>query len=290
MDEKEEQQLPTVDDLVSTFIDVSEEAISVRIDPEAMTNATVHALHFADLINAIDIAYADAFDRKPMKMSGMQMDGGIDKMKMSGMQMDGGIDKMKMSGMQMDGGIDKMKMSGMQMDGGIDKMKMSGMQMDGGIDKMKMSGMQMDGGIDKMKMSGMQMDGGIDKMKMSGMQMDGGIDKMKMSGMQMDGGIDKMKMSGMQMDGEGNSSSISNLGSYQTGKELTNTAINLFNSTIKQNAPDNATERINTIEGGLVQLKKIIEAKNQYDDAMGIIHGIIHTKTQDTFNLPLKIN
>lgn len=161
LDEKE-RELPTIDDLVTTFNDVSEKPISLRIDLEALTNATVHALHFADLINEIDIAYANAFDRKPMNMSGMQM------------------------------------------------------------------------------------------------------------------------------DGEGNSSSISNLASYQTAKELINTAINLFNSTIKQNAPDNATERVNIIEGGLVQLKEIIEAKNQYDDVMGIIYGIIHTKTQEIFNLSLK--
>jgi hypothetical protein len=69
--------------------------------------------------------------------------------------------------------------------------------------------------------------------------------------------------------------SVANIASYQTAKELTNIAIELFNSTIKQNIPSNATDNANVIEAGLQQLKDMIEAKAPYDKVMGIIHGII---------------
>jgi hypothetical protein len=81
---------------------------------------------------------------------------------------------------------------------------------------------------------------------------------------------------------------ISNMVSYQTAKELTNVAIDLFNSTIKQNIPSNATENANAIESSLQQLKDLIESKGSYDKVMGIIHGIIQTNTQEAFKLPLK--
>ena len=58
---------------VENFNDIIEEAISVRIDPDAMTNSTIHALHFANLINSIDLSYADALNTKPMNMSAMNM-------------------------------------------------------------------------------------------------------------------------------------------------------------------------------------------------------------------------
>ena len=44
---------------VENFNDIIGEAISVRIDSDALTNATIHALHFANLINSIDLSYAD---------------------------------------------------------------------------------------------------------------------------------------------------------------------------------------------------------------------------------------
>ena len=81
---------------------------------------------------------------------------------------------------------------------------------------------------------------------------------------------------------------VTNIASYQTAKELTNNAIELFNSTIKQNISSNATQNANAIESGLQQLKDMIESKAPYDKIMGIIHGIIQTNTQEIFNLPLK--
>ena len=81
---------------------------------------------------------------------------------------------------------------------------------------------------------------------------------------------------------------VTNLASYQTAKELTNNAIDLFNSTIKQNISSNATENANAIGSGLQQLKDMIESKAPYIEVMGIIHGIIQTNTQEIFNLPLK--
>jgi hypothetical protein len=81
---------------------------------------------------------------------------------------------------------------------------------------------------------------------------------------------------------------ISNMASYQTANELTNDAIELFNSTIKQNIPSHATENSKAIESGLQQLKNMIESKASYNKMMGIIHGTIQTNTLEVFNLPLK--
>ena len=39
-----------------------------------MTNATIHALHFTNLINRIDLSYANALGTKPMNMSAINMD------------------------------------------------------------------------------------------------------------------------------------------------------------------------------------------------------------------------
>ena len=58
---------------VENFNDIIGEAISVRIDSDALTNATIHALHFANLINSIDLSYADALGTQPMNMSAMNM-------------------------------------------------------------------------------------------------------------------------------------------------------------------------------------------------------------------------
>jgi hypothetical protein len=70
---KEVNNNQEISETVKTFNDVKEEAISVRIDQDALNNATVHALHFADLINSIDASYAIALGTKPMNMSAMNM-------------------------------------------------------------------------------------------------------------------------------------------------------------------------------------------------------------------------
>ena len=58
-----------ISDSVNNFNDILAEAISVRIDSDALTNATINALHFADLINSIDLSYANAIGTKPMNIS-----------------------------------------------------------------------------------------------------------------------------------------------------------------------------------------------------------------------------
>jgi hypothetical protein len=100
-------------------------------------------------------------------------------------------------------------------------------------------------------------------------------------------------MASMSKDTDHNSnatetSTITNMASYQTAKELTNVSIDLFNSTIKQKVPSNATETASTIESSLQQLKDMIESKDPYDKVMGVIHGPIQTNMLETFNLPLK--
>jgi hypothetical protein len=107
------------------------------------------------------------------------------------------------------------------------------------------------------------------------------------------GSSDSSMASSMSKDTDNTSnatetSTITNIASYQTAKALTNVAIDLFNSTIKQNIPSNATENANTIESNLQQLKDVIESKAPYNKVMSVIHGPIQTNTQEAFNLPLK--
>jgi len=62
-----------ISNVVKNFNDITEEAVSVRIDSDALTNETVQALHFSNLINSIDVSYATAVGTEPMNMSAMNM-------------------------------------------------------------------------------------------------------------------------------------------------------------------------------------------------------------------------
>ncbi|MGZ5551563.1 MAG: hypothetical protein ACXWE7_12335 [Nitrososphaeraceae archaeon] len=194
--------------LVKKFNEIIGEAISVRIDQDTLTNATVHALHFANLINSIDLSYADALGTKPMNMSSMNMGDDNSKSHDNNNKLSSTSNKNN---------------------------------------------------------------------TMSDMKMNHG----------------DSSMASMSKDTDNNSNAtengtVANIASYQTAKELTNNAIDLFNSTIKQNIPSNATDNANAIESGLQQLKDMIESNASYDKVMGIIHGILQTNTQEIFNLPLK--
>ena len=196
---------------VENFNDIIGEAISVRIDPDATTNATIHALHFANLINSIDLSYADALGTKPMNMSAMNMNMSNDDSSIS---------------------------------------------------------------------HGNNTNNNSNSNNNN-----------TMSDMKMNQGVSSMASMSKDTDNTSNATengTVANIASYQTAKELTNKAIELFNSTIKQNIPSNATENANAIESGLQQLKDMIESKAPYDKVMGIIHGIIQTNTLEIFNLPLK--
>ena len=185
---------------VKNFNDVLAEAISVRIDSDALTNATINALHFANLVNSIDLSYSNAFGLKPMNMSTMNMGNN----------------------------------------------------------------------------SSMSHGNNTNNNTMPNMKMNHG---------------DSMTSMSKHTDNNPNTTdniTIANMASYQTANELTNEAIELFNSTIKQNIPSNATENAKAIESGLQQLKNMIESKVSYNKIMGIIHGTIQTNMQEFFNLPLK--
>jgi hypothetical protein len=201
--ERREEQNQNIPTSIEHFKDVISEGISVRIDPDAMTNATIHALHFANLINSIDLSYADALGTKPMNMSAMNMD--------------------------------------------------------------------------------------------NDSSMSHGNNNNTMSDTKMDHRDNSSNMKSMGKDTSNNSNTnetntvVTNIASFQTAKELTNNAIELFNSTIKQNISSNATtDNGNVIEYSLKQLKNMIESKEPYYKIMGIIHGVIQTNTQDIFKLSLK--
>jgi hypothetical protein len=208
---------------VENFNDILAEAISVRIDPDAMTNSTIHALHFVDLINTIDQSYADALGTEQMNMSAMNMN--------------------------------------MKMNMSHDDNRSSSMS----------HGNNTNSNSNNNTITGMNMNH------------DDGVSS-SMTSMSMNKDTDKNSNAATK-----NGTTIDNTGSYQTAKELTNIAIELFNSTIKQNIPSNATtDNANAIEEGLKQLKDMIGSKAPYDKVIGIIHGIIQTNTQEAFNLPLK--
>jgi len=179
-----------IENILKNFNDVSLEAVTVRITPEALNNATVHALHFGDLINYVDLAYATAFDTKPMNMSATDMHHEEEETNMTGTDMAHEEEETNMTGTDMAHEEEKMN--------------------------------------------------------------------------------------------------ITNLASYQTAKELTNIAIDLYNSNLKEHASVNATEKADSIEAGLQQLKESIEAKKPYTETMGIIHGLIQTNLKEIFNLPVK--
>ena len=188
-----------ISDSVKNFNDVLAEAISVRIDSDALTNATINALHFANLINSIDLSYANALGTKPMNMSAINM--------------------------------------------------------------------------------------GNNSTMSHGNNTNNTNPNMKMNH------GDSISSMSKHTDNNPNTTdniTISNMASYQTAKELNNDAIELFNSTIKQNIPSNATENSKDIESGLQQLKNMIGSKVSYNKIMGIIHGTIQTNTLEVFNLPLK--
>jgi hypothetical protein len=208
---------------VENFNDILAEAISVRIDPDAMTNSTIHALHFANLINSIDQSYADALGTEPMNMSAMNMN----------------------------------------------------MKMNMSHDDNRSSSMSHGNNSNS--------NSNNNTMTVMNMNHDDGVSS-RMTSMSMNKDTDKNSNAATK-----NGTTIDNTGSYQTAKELTNIAIELFNSTIKQNIPSNATtDNANAIEAGLKQLKDMIGSKAPYDKVIGIIHGIIQTNTQEAFNLPLK--
>jgi len=197
--EKNNNNNQDISDSVKNFNDVLAEAISVRIDSDALTNATINALHFANLINSIDLSYANALGTKPMNMSAINM--------------------------------------------------------------------------------------GNNSTMSHGNNTNNTNPNMKMNH------GDSISSMSKHTDNNPNTTdniTISNMASYQTAKELTNDAIQLFNSTIKQNIPSNATENSKDIESGLQQLKNMIESKVSYNKIMGIIHGTIQTNTLEVFNLPLK--
>jgi hypothetical protein len=199
----QEKNNQDISEAVKNFNDVIEEAISVRIDQDALTNATVHALHFADLINSIDMSYATVVSVKPMNMSTMHM---------------------------------------------------------------ATNNSMVYGNNNNIISSDIKKDHG-DSSSSSIVDMSKNTD---------------------HNSNATETSTITNIASYQTAKELTNVAIDLFNSTIKQNIPSNATENANTIESNLQQLKDMIESKAPYNKIMGVIHGPIQTNIQEAFNLPLK--
>jgi hypothetical protein len=209
----QEKNNKDISETVKTFNDVIEEAISVRIDQDALTNATVHALHFANLINSIDVSYATAVGTEPVNMSAMNMHA--------------------------------------------------------------------------MNMGTAENDNNMSHNN------NHNNSNSNMANMDMDRESNDSSMANMSQHTANNSnaietSTITDIATYQTAKELTNVATDLFNSTIKQNIPSNATDNSNTIESSLQQLKDMIESKAPYDKVMGVIHGPIQTNMLETFNLPLK--
>lgn len=203
-----------IQETVNIFKDIIGEAISSRINPDVLNNATVQALHFADLINWIDVSYANALGTKPMNMSGMNI-----------------------------------------------------------------SGMNVK---ESRSISGGNNSNIISLSSSLSMNMNR---EDSSSSNSMANRTQNITNTSNAMNA---STSISNLASYQTTKELTNVAMILYNSSIKLNIPSNAIDNANAIEFGLQQVKDMIDSKAPYNKVMRVIHGPIQTNVQEAFNLPLK--
>jgi hypothetical protein len=63
-----------IDKTVLDFEAVLDEAITVRIADDILNNSTTQALRLANLVNEIDINYADSFNVQPYNTSAMSMD------------------------------------------------------------------------------------------------------------------------------------------------------------------------------------------------------------------------
>ena len=65
---------PEIDKTVLDFEAVLDEAITVRIADDILNNSTTQALRLANLVNDIDINYADSFNVQPYNTSAISMD------------------------------------------------------------------------------------------------------------------------------------------------------------------------------------------------------------------------
>ncbi|HEX5185336.1 MAG TPA: hypothetical protein VFV86_00470, partial [Nitrososphaeraceae archaeon] len=70
---EQENNSQGINETIKNFNDIIGETISVRIDQDALNNATVQALHFANLINLIDQSYAAALGEKHLNMTAMNI-------------------------------------------------------------------------------------------------------------------------------------------------------------------------------------------------------------------------
>ena len=193
-----------INETIKNFNDVIGETISVRIDQDALNNATVQALHFADLINLIDQSYAAALGEKHLNMSAMNVS----------------------------------------------------------------TQNNISHGHNNNNMS-------------SDVEMDNHDNNVSSN-------ITEMHKNTKHNSNGTETGKITDIASYQTAKELVNVATDLFNSTVKENIPSNATENANAIESSLEELKDLVDSGAPYEKVMGIIHGIIQTNTQEAFNLSIK--
>jgi hypothetical protein len=73
--------------------------------------------------------------------------------------------------------------------------------------------------------------------------------------------------------------------SYQTSQGLADRALRIFNETVAELAPANATESIAEIEIGLQQLNQSIANRASPDDVEVIVHGQVHPNLQEAYSL-----
>ena len=163
-----------IDLIIEELNSILDEALSVRIETDMINNSTVQALHFANIVNAIDINYANIFDGKSMNMS---------------------------------------------------------------------------------------------------------------MGMMNDSKHTSMDMKDKKMDE--NVTTIINSESLHTVNGLLDIAIDIFETKLKT-VPEDKEEFIVKAEEGLTKLKEITKQEQPYDEAMKIIHGVIHPNIQEAYNLELK--
>jgi hypothetical protein len=151
------------------------------------------------------------------------------------------------------------------------------------FDMTNMSNMVMNGqdnnNMSTMTMSNMSTNGNDSNKDMNSMNMSS---SRTMVGMDVGGGEEGSE------SGINSSSSLVNLTDYQSAQALAAKALEIFNTELRPNAPNNSSALLTNLENGLSKLNDSIRNKALPMDIMMIVHTQIHPNILQAFNLRLE--
>jgi hypothetical protein len=94
--------------------------------------------------------------------------------------------------------------------------------------------------------------------------------------------------SGMEAASSNKSYSLVDVTDYQSAQALAKTALDIFNTELKNLASTNKTESVTKLEESLNQLSNLIDNKSSPIEVMTIGHTQVHPNLQQAFNLQLQ--